>query len=179
MTAALFAVPAARALFRRAFMQSGSASRVFDRASAAERAQEFLTAAGVAAGDLAALEALPPEAILDAQERILARDLGQRNAPGGRALGIVADGVTVPEHPIEAFASGLCRDKPVVFGTVRNEARYWFSLGAMILPATADDVIAEMDAFFPGMDGGLPRTTCGPSRAGWPTAAWRASASSS
>jgi para-nitrobenzyl esterase len=150
MAAALFAIPAARPLFHRAFLQSGSASRIFDRASAAERAREFLAAAGVAIGDRDALEALPPDRILEAEASILARDLGARNAPGGRALGIVEDGTTVVEHPLEIFRRGVCRDKPVVLGSTRDESRIWFALGAMAIPQNVDALMAEIDRFFPG-----------------------------
>ena len=150
MTAALFAVPSARPLFHRAFMQSGSASRIVDRASAAERAREFLAAAGIAVGDRPALEALPPDRILDAEAKILASDLGARNAPGGRALGIVEDGVTVVEHPLRIFRRGICRDKPIVLGSTRDESRMWFSLGVMAIPESMNALAAEMDRFFPG-----------------------------
>lgn len=150
MATALFAVPAARALFHRAFLQSGSASRIFDRASAAERAREFLSAVDVAIGDRHALEALPPDRILDAEAKILASDLGARNAPGGRALGIVEDGVTVVQHPLEVFRRGICRDKSIVLGSTRDESRMWFSLGVMTIPESKDALAAEMDRFFPG-----------------------------
>lgn len=149
MATALFAIPAARPLFHRAFLQSGSASRVFDRVSAAERAREFLAAAGVAIGDRNALEALPPDRILDAEAKILASDLGARNAPGGRALGIVEDGTTVVEHPLEVFRRGVCRDKPIVLGSTRDESRMWFSLGVMAIPEREEALAAEMDRFFP------------------------------
>jgi para-nitrobenzyl esterase len=160
MTAALFAVPAARPLFHRAFMQSGSASRVFDRTSAAERARAFLAAAGIAVGDRIALEALPPDRILDAEARILASDLGARNAPGGRALGIVEDGVTVVQHPLEVFRRGICRDKPIVLGSTRDESRMWFSLGVMAIPESLDALAAEMDRFFPGRGRALLASYC-------------------
>jgi para-nitrobenzyl esterase len=150
MATALFAVPAARSLFHRAFLQSGSASRVIARASAAERAREFLAVAGVAIGDRQALEALPPDRILDAEAKILASDLGARNAPGGRALGIVEDGTTVVEHPLEIFRRGICRNKPIVLGSTRDESRMWFSLGVMAIPENEDALAAEMERFFPG-----------------------------
>ncbi|MCP3469011.1 carboxylesterase family protein [Bradyrhizobium sp. CCGUVB1N3] len=150
MATALFAIPAARSLFQRAFLQSGSASRVFDRTSATDRAREFLAAAGVAIGDRRALEALPPDRILDAEAKILASDLGARNAPGGRALGIVEDGTTLVEHPLEVFRRGICRDKPIVLGSTRDESRMWFSLGVMAIPERREALAAEMDRFFQG-----------------------------
>ena len=160
MATALFAVPAARPLFHRAFLQSGSASRVFDRASAAERAREFLMAAGVAIGDGRALEALSPDRILEAEAKILASDLGARNAPGGRALGIVEDGTTVVEHPLDVFRRGTCRDKPIVLGSTRDESRMWFSLGVMAIPETRNALAAEMDRFFPGRGDAIFASYC-------------------
>jgi hypothetical protein len=96
------------------------------------------------------LEALPPDRILQTEARILASDLGARNAPGGRALGIVEDGITLVEHPLETFRRGVCRDKPIVLGSTRDESRMWFALGVMTIPDSKDVLAAEMERFFQG-----------------------------
>ena len=147
MIASLFAMPEARGLVHRAWMQSGSASRVLTRAQAGEVAAEFLRAAGVTAGDAEALERLPIAAILAAQRKAAALDLGDRNGPGGHTLGIVEDGTSLPEHPLRAFERGAARETPVVLGYTRDEARLWFASGAMRLPQSFEDVRAEVLRF--------------------------------
>ncbi|HWV21996.1 MAG TPA: carboxylesterase family protein, partial [Devosia sp.] len=91
---ALFGVDGIAHLYRRAWLMSGPASRIIARDTAAALAQDFLARAGVETGDRAALERLPVETILAAQEKVLAVHLGERNAPGGRTFGIVFDGAS-------------------------------------------------------------------------------------
>ena len=147
MIAALFALPRSRGLFARAWMQSGSASRVLSRAQAAAATDEFLHEAGVKAGDRDGLARLGVDAILAAQRRIAAVDLGDRNAPGGRTLGVVEDGVTLTRHPMSTFMSGERRAVPIVLGFTRDEARLWFAVGVMRASGSMDDVLAEMIRF--------------------------------
>jgi para-nitrobenzyl esterase len=151
MIAGLFAAPAARGLFHRAWMQSGSASRVVGLDAAAELATRFLRQLGIRTGDQAALEAVTVEQILAAQDAITMSDLGARNAPGVPILGIVVDGLTVSEHPRDVFARGGARDRPVVLGATRDEARLWFALGLMQAPESEAVLVAEM-ARYAGAD---------------------------
>ena len=145
--AALFALPGARGLFAKAWMQSGSASRVLARTQAAAGTAEFLREVEVAAGDREGLAALSVAAILAAQRKIAAFDLGDRNAPGGRTLGVVEDGVTLMRHPLQALAEGAWRDAPIVLGFTRDEARLWFAAGVMRTPQSMDEARAEMVRF--------------------------------
>ena len=145
--AALAAVPAARDLFRRAWMASGSASRIIGRDVAAEQAYAFLRELGVRPGDSAALASVPVGDILRAQEAIVATDLGERNAPGGRTLGVVEDGCTVIRHPLEALRQGAWREVPVVLGATREEARLWFARGLLKPAGSRDALLAELTRF--------------------------------
>ncbi len=147
MIAALFAMPPTRALFARAWMQSGSASRVLSREQGLAASAEFLREVGLAPGDRAGLEALPVAAILAAQRQIVAADLGDRNRPDGRRLGVVADGLTIARHPLAALAGGERRKTPIVLGFTRDEARLWFAAGVMRAPRAMDEVRAEMVRF--------------------------------
>ena len=89
---ALRAAADARPL-RRAWMQSGSASRVLTRAAGVRRCRGIPPRSrSLSRGTAQALETLGVETILAAQRKIAALDLGDRNAPGGRTLGIVEDG---------------------------------------------------------------------------------------
>jgi len=147
MIAALFGLPRSRGLFAGAWMQSGSASRVLSRAQAATATEEFLEEVGVKAGDRDGLASLEVDAILAAQRKVAAVDLGDRNAPDGRTFGVVEDGVTLARHPMFAFASGERQSIPIVVGFARDEARAWFAAGVMRPSHSMDDVLAEMIRF--------------------------------
>jgi para-nitrobenzyl esterase len=112
-------------------MMSGSASRIVQPATGTAIAADVLARAGIAAGDLAALQALPVATLLDIQNRVLATDLGERNAPGGRTLGLVLDGISLPRHPLDAIAAGAGITIPMVLGYTRHEARMWYAAGIM------------------------------------------------
>jgi para-nitrobenzyl esterase len=147
MTAALFALPQTRGLFRRAAMQSGSASRIIAAKTSAAQVTDFLDLVGIRPGDRTALEALPVDKILAAQERIVAVDLAERNAPGGRTLGVVQDGVTLSEHPMRVFERGDRRDVPIIVGVTRDEAQLWTALGVATPPAAESELTAAMIRF--------------------------------
>ena len=147
MTAALFALPQTRGLFRRAAMQSGSASRIIAMKTAAAMAEAFLDRCGVKPGDRAALEALDVTTILAAQEAIVETDLGARNAPGGRTLGVVLDGVTLREHPMTVFERGDRHDIPILLGVTRDEAKLWTALGVFGAIPSESALIADMASF--------------------------------
>src|SRR5690606_22330581 len=118
-------------LYRRVWLMSGPASRIIAPDTAAGLARAFLGRTGVSPGDRAAPESLPVEAILAAQDKVLATHLGERNAPGGRTFGIVLDGISLPRHPLDGLASGRFRDHRIVAGWSRDEARMWYALGLM------------------------------------------------
>ena len=148
--AALFGMDGVAHLFRRAWLMSGSASRVIAAETASVMAAELLDRCGIAAGDAGALEALPVEMILKAQEAIAATHLGERNAPGGRTLGIVRDAATLVRHPLEGLASGDFRDHQLVMGWSRDEARMWYVSGVMPDVRTRETLIASIARFLPG-----------------------------
>lgn len=131
MIASLFGVPQSKGLFHKAWMQSGSVSRILDRAVASQMAADFLEILNIKPGDTAALQQVAVEKILDAQSKIVRQDVGARNAPGGRTLGVVADGYTLKEHPLAVLQRGDRRDIPLLLGTTRDETRLWFAMGVM------------------------------------------------
>ena len=144
---ALFGVDGIGDLFSRAWMMSGSASRIVDPQTAEIMASDFLGRAGLEAGDVGALEKLPVAQILEIQEQIIATDLGVRNAPGGRTLGIVADGMSLARHPLDGLRSGAGRNKSIVAGWSRNEARMWYLFGIMKTPASRAQVLETVVRF--------------------------------
>ncbi len=147
---ALFGVDGVADLYRRVWLMSGPASRIIAHATAAAITTDFLALVGVEAGDRAALEALPVETILAAQEKVLAVHLGERNAPGGRTFGIVLDGVSLQRHPLDGLATGRFADHQIVAGWARDEARMWYAFGVMPEVASRDILLASIARFHPG-----------------------------
>ena len=138
MIASLFGVPQSRGLFHRAWMQSGSASRIIDRNVATQQAADFLKLLEIRPGDVTALQQVEVAQILEAQSRVVSQDVGERNAPGGRTLGIVNDGQTLVEHPLAVLRRGERRNIPILVGTTRDETRLWFAMGVMREMSLAD-----------------------------------------
>ncbi|GGB04427.1 carboxylic ester hydrolase [Brucella endophytica] len=149
MIGSLFGMEGVGHLFHRAWMMSGSASRIIDIDTARAMTQDFLERAGIRPGDRAALENLPVETVLSLQEQIVATDLGERNAPGGHTFGIILDGTSLKRHPLEGLASGEFRDKPIVVGWTRDEARMWYACGIMQPPESRERLLATIRRFFP------------------------------
>lgn len=121
--ACLLAIPAARGLFHRAIVQSGSADHVVSPAESMRITQRFASAAGgdpVAAlrGDLAGVVAAQ-------------RACFGTTVPRGRhAQPVLQFGMTLmpvfgddllPAHPLEAMAAGAGRDIPLLLGTTTDE----------------------------------------------------------
>lgn len=146
MISSLFALPGSKGLFRRAWLQSGSASRILNRQVASDQAAELLEILGVKVGDRAALQQVDARKIVEAQSQVVSTDVGERNAPGGRTLGVVADGQTLPEHPLTVLKRGSRREVPVLLGTTRDETRMWFAMGLM-REASLEDFRQEVERF--------------------------------
>ncbi len=127
----LLGTPAARGLFHRAALQSGSSSAVFARDYATSVAEQLIAAAGLAPGDIEGLVALPTEAVLAAQGELLAHRAAL-NIP----FRPVIDGTTLPASPLDAVAAGREGDVPTLVGTTRDETTLFFLL---------DKEVAELD----------------------------------
>jgi para-nitrobenzyl esterase len=114
---ALAAMPSARGLFRRMAVQSGGGHTVFRSVEEATPvAETLLAAAGLARGDVAGLAALPAEAVLAAQGKVL------ESFPRGFPFRPTVDGKVLPQAPIEAARAGVTAGLDIVIGTARDEA---------------------------------------------------------
>ena len=109
----LLAMPAATGLFKHAIIESGP-NHGISREQASDYARRFLSNAGVTRGDTAKLQALPVEALFDAQI-----------ATGGgvEAVGPCIEGVTLPRGTADALAAGMSSDVPFIIGSTRDEGR--------------------------------------------------------
>jgi para-nitrobenzyl esterase len=110
----LLAMPAARGLFHKAIVQSGSLLRVTAREDAAASAQKLMSALELKDDAIGRLQALPPEHVLDAVAKI--------GGPG--QFGPVVDGRSLLGHPFDPAAPGSGASVPMIIGTTRDEARF-------------------------------------------------------
>jgi para-nitrobenzyl esterase len=109
-TSTLLATPAAKGLFHRAAVQSGSTLRIADQADAAKAADQFVKKLGLARNRIADIQRLPWEQLLEAQAGI---------NPGFTP---VMDGAYLPHHPFDPSAPPESRDVPLIISTTLEDA---------------------------------------------------------
>jgi para-nitrobenzyl esterase len=102
------AMPAAKGLFHRVALQSGSTLRSGRHETAQRSAQAILSRLGVAKGDLAKLQSIPVEQIVAGQQ----------------GSGPVMDGVVVPRDPFDPDAPAISATVPMIVGTCLEDASY-------------------------------------------------------
>jgi len=123
--ATLMAMPAAHGLFHRAIVESGSILRVRTPESAARLTEQVLQELELDAARLGELQYLPYARIVDAGDKVLARQ--PRGLPDFRRAaerlgwGPVLDGKSVPQHPFDPVAPQISAGIPMIVGTNLNE----------------------------------------------------------
>jgi para-nitrobenzyl esterase len=110
-TSTLLGTPAAKGLFHRAAVQSGSTLRLMDEATAAKSADLLLKQLGLARNRIADIQHVPWEQLLQAQTE--AR---------GATFTPVMDGKYLPHHPFDPSAPAESRDVPVMISTTLEDA---------------------------------------------------------
>jgi para-nitrobenzyl esterase len=114
-TSTILATPAAKGLFHRAAVQSGSALRLATREDSAKLAEAFIAKLGLTKANVADIQKLPWQALLDAQVGL---GIG---GPGG-SLGPVTDGQYLPHHPFDPSAPPESMNVPIIVSTALEEA---------------------------------------------------------
>ncbi len=119
----LLAMPAAKGLFHRAVVQSGSGLRSGDAEVAARTAAVVLEELGLSKAQLDKIHTLPTSA-LQAVQPAVQRRLGGSGRPAGRGLGgwgPILDGKIIPAHPFDPAAPAISASVPMLIGTCLNE----------------------------------------------------------
>jgi para-nitrobenzyl esterase len=109
-TSTMMAVPSAKGLFHRAAIQSGSTLRQATRPEATAEAEKLLKALGIARGDIAAIQKVSWQRLLEAQV-----------ASRGNFRPVV-DGEVLPHHPFDPGAPMESADVPVIISTTLHDA---------------------------------------------------------
>jgi para-nitrobenzyl esterase len=117
----LLAMPAARDLFHRAIVMSGSAIRLNDRQRAAKLADAVLGEVGLARTQLGELQTMPFPRLI-AAIRPAMKKVGPAPSLFDRYdFGPVVDGAVLPGHPFDPVATAVSADIPVLVGGVKDE----------------------------------------------------------
>jgi para-nitrobenzyl esterase len=111
-TSTMLAVPSAKGLFHAAGIQSGSTIRSATREEATKSAEEFLAKLGIAKGDIASIQKLPWQQILEAQVAL----------GGGASFRPVVDGTILPHHPFDPAAPPESADVPIIISNTLEDA---------------------------------------------------------
>ena len=109
-TSTLLGTPAAKGLFHRAAVQSGSMLRLADEGDAAKSADQLLQKLGLARNRVADIQRVPWEQMLEAQTQVT----------GGFTP--VMDGKYLPHHPFDPAAPPESRDVPLIISTTLEDA---------------------------------------------------------
>ncbi len=112
---ALLATPAARGLFHRAAVQSGSLLRHLSREDGARVADAFIKKLGLSKNSIAAVQALPWARLLAAQTEV-----------GVHRFAPVLDGVTLVRDPFDPLAPAESADVPLIISTTLDDAGLFF-----------------------------------------------------
>ncbi len=119
---ALMGMPAARGLFRRAIIESGSLMHVAEPEQATAAARALLANLGLADTQLDELQHVPAEKLHQAASA------GPGSVGAMMRFGPVVDGRTLPGQPWEPQASPLSADVPMIIGCCKDEGSL-FSFG--------------------------------------------------
>jgi len=116
---ALMAMPAAKGLFHKAIVQSGSMLRAQSTDDSARLAAAFLAELNVGKNQLDQLQSIPVDRLCVAQQRASARS-GMMGQPA-LSWGPTMDGRILPTHPFDPGAPALSASVPLLVGTNLNE----------------------------------------------------------
>jgi para-nitrobenzyl esterase len=114
-TSTILGTPSAKGLFHRAAVQSGTLLRVKTREASAVLADKFLKQLGVTGKDMAKVQAMPWEQLLDAQTAVIAGEAGADFSP-------VLDGEVIPAHPFDPSAPAVSADVPMIISSALEDA---------------------------------------------------------
>jgi para-nitrobenzyl esterase len=109
-TSTVLAMPSAKGLFHSAGVQSGSTIRSATREIGTRSAEALLAKLGIAKGNIADIQKVPWQQILEAQTASAA------------AFSPVVDGTVIPHHPFDPTAPPESANVPVIISTTLEDA---------------------------------------------------------
>jgi para-nitrobenzyl esterase len=125
----LMAMPAAKGLFHRAIVESGSILQGVPRENAQQVSAAVVAELGLTAATIGQIQTLPYPQLLAAADKVLRerRPKAVGGIPNFRRIssllgfGPVVDGKILPSHPFAPGAPAISADIPMIIGTTLNE----------------------------------------------------------
>jgi len=147
---ALMAMPAAKGLFHRAIVQSGSAVTGVPRDAATKAAEAYMTRLGLKPNQIDELQQLPAEKLLAAMRGGPGGPGGPGGGGGGLALSPVIDGKSLLGNPFDPTAPAVSADVPLLIGSTETEVTWnintkYDPLDDAALKARVKDVLRLQD----------------------------------
>ncbi len=130
-TSTMLAIPSAKGLFHSAGIQSGSTIRSATREAGTKSAEALLGKLGIAKGNIADIQKLPWQQILEAQTSLGA----------AASFTPVVDGKILPHHPFDPTAPPESADVPVIISNTLEDA----ALGLTNFDLTEDGLRTMMN----------------------------------
>jgi para-nitrobenzyl esterase len=115
----LMAMPAARGLFHRAIVQSGSSLKMMPKAAATRTARRILAQLGLQENEVDKLRSVPVAKLLSAMDVVSST----AEKVSDMAFAPVVDGRVLPSHPFVPAAPSISADVPMLIGTTQDEMR--------------------------------------------------------
>lgn len=133
----LLATPAAKGLFHKAIVQSGSMLRTMTAADSREIGKATVAELGIAPGDIDRIATIPYETLLAAGEKAVAKVRAEAEKKGISSFifgwAPTVDGTVLPAQPFDPQAPAQSKDIPLMVGTTAHE----FNMSAYV-PALRD-----------------------------------------
>ncbi len=149
--AMLMAMPAAKGLFHKAIIQSGSGLDAPSLADSVALGRELLKKLGIAEGDVQALARADTKAVFDAQPPASAgaSPPGQLGVPTGGFVPCV-DGIALPRKPFIPDAPQISARVPLLIGSNKDEMTIFRPRNPNAGPSTDEDFTAYVRKQLPG-----------------------------
>ncbi len=149
--AMLMAMPAAKGLFHKAIIQSGSGLDAPSLADSVALGRELLKKLGIAEGDVQALARAEAKAVFDAQPpgAMGSSPAGQLGVPTGGFVPCV-DGIALPRKPFVPDAPQISARVPLLIGSNKDEMTIFRPRNPNADPSTDEDFTAYVRKQLPG-----------------------------
>ena len=141
--AALLGMPAAKGLFRRAILESGSANLLSSSAAAASVTKLILDHFQLAPAEAHRLREKTAAELLAAQNEATPRT-------GGVSYSPVIDGVVIPRSPFEAIADGETQGIEILIGTTADEMKLFAFMEPDVFQLDEAGLLGRADALTGG-----------------------------
>lgn len=119
----LLSMPAAKGLFHKAIIQSGTIINVMDKEKSVAVGKALVNELGLGKGNLKQLHSMPYKELVEAGNKALEKTVGLRK-PGTTTMfgfGPVPDGVNLLQQPFTPGFAEISNDIPLLIGTTFNE----------------------------------------------------------